>query len=402
MAQASSGTYSFRPAAVDMVLESFSRIQVRPTSITQMHMRDAGMSANLLQSEWSVRNGPNLWEITLFSIPLVQGVTSYGVPGNIVAILDYYLRQGLTGATRSGSPAFSTTAGSPAITINLANHGLSPGDAVSILIPVSIGGIIVFGGYSVATVIDPNDFTIIANQSATVTASGGAVPQFTTTLNSSSVRVTLSNHGLVTNQNFAIQVATSVGGLVLSGSYIVTSVVDQNNFTISGGSAATSGATAFENGGLAQIQTIVATPSLTDIVLQPISRSEYAAQPNKAQQARPTCVWWDRAPATGGTTATLWPVPDGNGPYLLQFYAMTQPMDVVIAGGGALDIPYRFLDAFAAGLAAKLARKYPPAPPITVNDLKMESEQAWMLASGQDVENVPLFISPGLGGYYRQ
>lgn len=71
-------------------------------------------------------------------------------------------------------------------------------------------------------------------------------------------------------------------------------------------------------------------------------------------------------------------------------------------GGVTLDVPYRFLEAFAAGLAAKLAEKYPPPPPNTIERLEMKAEKAWMKAAKQDSElGVELYVIPGLNSYYR-
>lgn len=401
MAQPTSGTYGFQPAASDMILEAFSRIQIRGTGITTQHMWDARMSSNLLMSEWSVRPGPNLWDVQLFSIPLEQGVAQYPVQPQIVSILDYYLRQFQLTETANLSNAFSTSAASPTVTVQWANHGLSPGSWLSIVVPVSVGGIVLYGLYQVANVLTPNSFTVVASQSATGTISAsGVVPYFTTTGASTNVSVNLPNHGLNANQSFAVQVPTNVGGLSLFGVYYVLSVTDANNFVISSPLAAASSASAYENGGAVQVYGQSANVNPEDLVLLPISRTDYSNQPNKAQQARPTCVWWDRSPS-GQTSAYLWPVPDDNGPYTLNFYAMTQPQDVGVRAGKTLDVPYRFLDAYGAGLAAKLGWKYPPPPPMTVAALQAEAERTWGVASAQDVENVPIFITPGMSGFYR-
>lgn len=236
----SSGTYGYNPDLGLLSIEAYSRIQIRPTSLTAMHMRDAVQSANFLLSDWSTRNGPNLWEIELISFNLVQGTANYVVPANVVAILDWYIR-----------------------------------------LPPQAG------------------------------------------------------------------------------------------------------------------------PNPTDIVIYPISRSEYADQPNKASQALPTTVWWNRSPATGGTTINLWPTPDQNGPYILYAYAMTQMQDASLPNGATMDIPYRFLEAFAAGLASKLSVKYPPSPPNSAQIMKALADEAWANASQQDMEQVPLYVTPGLSSYFR-
>jgi hypothetical protein len=54
-------------------------------------MQDARMSANLLAQEWSARPGVNLWAVELITTPLVQGIATYSVNPNIIAILDLYV-----------------------------------------------------------------------------------------------------------------------------------------------------------------------------------------------------------------------------------------------------------------------------------------------------------------------
>ena len=398
MAQPSSGTYAFQPALSDLVIEAYSRIQIRPTSFTTQHMTDARMSANLLLTEFAVRPGPNLWEIELIQIPLTQGTASYAVPQNIVAIYDYYIRQFQFSGAVSLTPTFSTVINTTTATVTYANFGLVPGNWVNILVPVAVGGIVILGFYEVQTVLNPNQFTITLAAAATATAAAtGAVPLFTTTQNSSTVQVTLASHGLYATQPFTVQVSTNVGGLVLNGVYTVASVIDANNFTISATFAAGSSATAYENGGLAQIAP-QSTANPIDRVILPISRTEYSDQPNKFTQAFPTTVWWDRAI---NSQLTLWPVPDASGPYVLFAYAMTQVQDAVMTAGATMDLPYRFLEAFTAGLSAKLAIKYPPPPPNSAIIMQQLAQQAWDMAANQDIEDVPLYIAPGLSSYFR-
>lgn len=400
MAQTLTGTTNSFPAFFDLILEAYSRIQIRPTSITADHMYQARMSATLMQSEWSVKsNGPNLWKVQLFSIPLVQGVATYSVPTNVIGILDYYIREfQLTTAVNLGSNPFTTTLSSTSVQVTQANHGLIPGNWVGIPIQAAVGGIIVYGFYQVVTVIDQNNYMITVATAATSGATGGTVPVFSTTAGSQNVSVALTNHGMYQNQNFTVYASVTVGGLTLQGNYVIQSVTDANNFVIQAPTPAATTASASENSGFVQVQPQNTQAIPQDFVIYPISRTEYADQPDKFSQARPTTVWWDR---TINSTVTLWQTPDGNGPYILNFYSFVQQDDVSIVGGYSVDVPFRFLEAYVAGLAAKLARKYPPPAPVTVRDLDMDAQRAWTWASNQDIEDVPLFISPGMTSYYR-
>ena len=93
--QATTGSFNYNPSLGEIVLNAFGRIQVRPPELTQSHMFQARMAANLLLSEWSSQQ-PNLWEVDLQTIPLTQGVATYSLPAATVMILDLYVNYGGT------------------------------------------------------------------------------------------------------------------------------------------------------------------------------------------------------------------------------------------------------------------------------------------------------------------
>lgn len=400
----SSGTSSFSPALSDVVIEAFSRCQIRPTSLTAQHLFDARMSANYVFSTWSNLQ-VNLYKVQLFSINLIQGMATYPIPQNVVTLLDSYIRVPQMGSIVNAPISFSTTAGSPVVTISLNQNGLTAGAAFVIQIPIAVGGLVLQGSYPASSIIDNNTFTITTPTNATSSvAGGGSVPVFSAVAGNSNVTVRLPNHGLTTGSNFPIQVQVNVGGLIFPpNTYSVATVVDANNFTITttpGVQAGSTQANIAENNGQGQFQSQLATSQPTDFYLTPISRTEYSAQSNKTSQARPTTFWFDRL---NPPQITFWQTPDNGGPYTYFFYAVVQNQDAVIPGGVGLDIPYRFEDAFASALAARLALKYPPPPAsgITVADLELRADKAWMLASKEDVEEIPLYLFPSMDYYSR-
>lgn len=134
----------------------------------------------------------------------------------------------------------------------------------------------------------------------------------------------------------------------------------------------------------------------TDRIIYPVSRTEYASFPNKEQPGFPTCYWMDRLLSP---TLTLWHPPDDSQPYVLRFYRCVQFQDANLVSAQNAQIPPRFFEAFASGLAAKLAEIYNPQ---MVPQLDAKALRAWQRASQQDIEtNVPLYIFPGLSGYWR-
>lgn len=171
-------------------------------------------------------------------------------------------------ATNDLTAPFSTTSGQTAVNVEDTANGTSVGDWVEIVVPVSVGGIVLQGFYAVTAVTDSDNYTIEAASSATSTVSGGgATPKFDTTNGSATVTVTLANHGYTVGQTFTVQLSTIVGGLTLSGDYLVITVPTANTFTIGAASTAGSTATVFENGGDAQITYLLASGPVSDTAL---------------------------------------------------------------------------------------------------------------------------------------
>lgn len=137
------------------------------------------------------------------------------------------------------------------------------------------------------------------------------------------------------------------------------------------------------------------TTTQTDIFITPISRDDYAAYPQKQTQGPPNQYYFDRQITP---TVTLYPVPDGNATYYLNYYAFTQVQDSNLPSGSTPDLPVRWYDAACAGLAARVSKTYAPAK---TKDLEMDYDKAWNFAGTADVQNVPIRISPSLGRYFR-
>lgn len=135
--------------------------------------------------------------------------------------------------------------------------------------------------------------------------------------------------------------------------------------------------------------------AVQDRVVMPISRTDYSSYPNKELEGFPTVFWFNRLI---DPTITLWTVPDQDDYYTLHLYVCRQVQDAEMTNGLNLEIPYRWLDAFTTGLAWRLSLIHNP----DISDrLEKLMNRAWEIASGQDVENVPLNIMPMTSNYYR-
>lgn len=123
-----------------------------------------------------------------------------------------------------------------------------------------------------------------------------------------------------------------------------------------------------------------------DLMIQGISRGEYAAIPQKDQEGeRPTQFYFQR---TITPSLFLWPVPRDN-TVTLYYYRMKIQQD---AGSptDSLDIPNRWMEAIASGLAAKLAVKFAPD---RLQYLQQMADAAYTRAIAEDRERVPLRIT---------
>lgn len=159
------------------------------------------------------------------------------------------------------NPAVScdTTSGSNEVIIDDTGSNVSNYDSIYIATHISVGGLILFGFYT-CEALSANSYSVFArniiglpiNATSTVT-NGGAVASFTTAAGSSSVSVTLADHGFSVGSTYPILVPTTVGGITLYGNYIVREVTSTSVFVISAENKATSSATASINGGNAQI-----------------------------------------------------------------------------------------------------------------------------------------------------
>jgi len=106
--------------------------------------------------------------------------------------------------------------------------------------------------------------------------------------------------------------------------------------------------------------------------------------------------WFDRLLSP---TVTLWPVPNtDNGPQSLKYYRVTQIQDSNLQNGQTVDIPYLWLEAFASGLALRLAQIWKPE---MVVQLKPFADESYQIAADQNVETAQQYISPMIAGYFR-
>ncbi len=426
---ATSGTTNFAPSLADLVIECYSRLQIRGVALTPEHTIEARRSSNLILAEWSgSRSGPPLWAVDQIGFPLVQGVASYALPPDTILLLDVFRRMVtaapfsaagdignaltpmltgggapvLTGSFEPmivgpGSGTLSSTAGSQVMILHYPGHGLTAGMPVFFADLVSVG-LVVLSGFVVAnTIVDADNVTILAPVPALSTETGmGATPLLQTTAASKTVIVTLPNHPFLAGQTYTVPVATAVGGITLTGAYTVVARLNDGQFTITAAQNAITSTAVFSNTGLIRVAQQQSGIDPIDLIMTGISRTDYASQPDKVSQGTPTTFWHAR---TIAPTVSVWQTP-AAAPPLFAFVAWRwralQDADPV--SGQTPDLPNRWLGAFTAELTARLAEKYRPQ---ALKEKVEIAALAWKNAEMGDFEQVPLYISPGLSSYYR-
>jgi len=159
---------------------------------------------------------------------------------------------------------FTTVSGSSEVVITDTGSNVSSYDSIYIQTQVSVGGLVLFGFYPCQQ-NGANTYSIFAKNvigtSTPATSSvtnGGATPVFKTTINPSTqtVTVTLADHGYSVGSTFPVLVSTDVGGISLSGNYIVTTVPNSSTFTIAAANAPTNVLTITSASWLASVATI--------------------------------------------------------------------------------------------------------------------------------------------------
>lgn len=272
----------------------FGSIQLRPgvNTVATPTLNQAGISAsNLIRFRDGLPEKLGGWEkliptamdsITRCLHPWqdING-TGWLAAGNLLS-LNVMLGgtfQDITPQTKTTNPAInvSTTAGSTTITIiDTAVSTMTQFSAVFFNTPITVGGLVLVGLFQILPTPSGSTYTIRTTTPATSTvANGGAVPSFTTVSGSPIVTVTLANHGLATGDRFTFPIATTVGGVSVTGTYSNVQVTSSSVFTIVVQTQATSNATVSMNAGLAQYKYNIAVGppvSITDGGIGPLGQ----------------------------------------------------------------------------------------------------------------------------------
>jgi hypothetical protein len=255
---------------------SWTAVELRPGVNTQLTLsaNQAGVSlSQMIRYKDGMIQTPGGWttfpsSVTVSIASTVRdlhpwqdfaGVMHLGVAAtNNVAVITTGSQTDITPQTFTDNPSpnFSISSGSNLVTVVDPGSSQTVNNTVYFNTPVAIGAFLLNGAYPINSVLGSSIYTLLLPSNSTSTiASSGKLPTFTTTANSATVTVTLSNHNFlaVTGLYQQFIAATSVGGQTIQGPYQIKSVIDTTSFTITLTQQATTAATATMNASLAQL-----------------------------------------------------------------------------------------------------------------------------------------------------
>jgi hypothetical protein len=127
------------------------------------------------------------------------------------------------------------------------------------------------------------------------------------------------------------------------------------------------------------ILTMVLRRNGVDTPIYQMSRDDYLLIPSKTQQGLPTRFQFNRN--IGTQTFNLWTAPENSTDYV--YYNRLRRQQDVLTAAETVDLNYNWFEAFAAGLACKLAIKYAPD---RYKILKGEAEETFKIAMDNERE----------------
>jgi len=135
------------------------------------------------------------------------------------------------------------------------------------------------------------------------------------------------------------------------------------------------------------------TDPVKDRIITATDRDTYAAFPDKETTGKPTTYWFNHLIAP---TITVWQPPDDDEVYTLHYYRARQIQDASVPDGLTPEIPHRFIEAYTAALAFKLAEIYNPG---RMEELSVRAKESFQRAAQRDIEKGPIRIYPAMSIY---
>lgn len=359
---ASSNTYNFGTLTTfdDLARDAFERIGIIGNTVTGLQLQSALLAANLELTDWQGK-GLNLPFIAQDMITINANQPTYSLPVNTVRLLEVSVAS--LNRLNTGGTAFSSAGGN-------ASNVFTTGNTAGCIQTTPDGYISYdYGDGNTNSVLYIGVQTLI-------------------------------------DQTLSLSIDYSFDGVNW---YNVYSAPDQlyqshfiNWFVLPTSLNAQIWRVKEVGGAIMQIQQLYfdnASPnSAGNRLLTPISRSEYMAIANRSVQSSPGSYYFNNI---DNPTITLWPMPYNN-EYTVIYYTRLRYAQDVSALTQTVDIPQRFFEAFVAGLAVRLAEKFPEN--MTPERWAQLGQRAPILpaygtAAQTDFENVTIRFQPDFNAY---
>lgn len=171
--------------------------------------------------------------------------------------------------------------------------------------------------------------------------------------------------------------------------------IQRLNFTTVQGTAAYTGPTDIP-ANVIDIIDVVLRRSGVDTPVEFMTRSDYLNIPEKDIEGRPDRIFIDKQ--RDNLVFTLWTTPENSTDVII--YDAVRKFEDSDTAADTADIPYQMQEAFASGLAARLAEKF--APPELEEKLWMKAQQAFRKGTNAVRERGPVRIVPDSGSRRRR
>lgn len=338
-----SGTYAFQNITGDkLLIESYERIGVPQANVVGTKIETFVRSANFVLSEWpNDRGGLGLWTVQEAMIGLIPYQNTYSLPIGFIDMLEVALRTsnrnlGGTPASSAGGTASNAFDGnsSTACTQTAPNGNISYSWATA--------------SYAISMV--------------------GVQSNVTTTY---TLVFEYSNDGSTWNQVGAPVAQNYIQGQISWFSILIPTQASYFRVRETGGATL-------------NVQELYFNTNVQDTIMSRDSRAEYVATPNKNQTGPPSLYKVNRQIRP---IVNIWQTPIA--PYNNLFFTYKSQIQDFGTLINTPQIPSRYLEAFVAAVAHKLAIKE-NIDLTKVQYLKALADESFRLAKEEDRERVPL------------
>lgn len=356
-----SNTYNFGTLTAfdDLARDAFERIGIIGNNVTGLQLQSAILSANLELTDWQGK-GLNLPFIEQDMLSIYANQPTYALPINTVRLLEVSVAA--LNRLNVGGTAFSSAGGN-------ADNVFIAGNTTG-CVQTSPDGYISYN-YGVG-----NAYSVLYV---------GVQPLIDQTL---SLTIDYSFDGSIW-----YNVYTPIDQFYYANSitwFVLPAPLNAQYWRIKENAGATM-----------QIQQLYFTNASTtqgNRLLTAISRSEYMAIANRSIQSTSGSYYFNNI---NTPTITLWPMPYNNQYNVLYYTRLRYAQDITNLTD-TIDIPQRFYEAFTAGLAMRLAEKFPEnMTPERWQLLQSRApiNSAYLTAAQTDFENVTIRFEPDFTSY---